>query len=84
MTISELKDLWQRLLGDIPNDTQFQLWISLHSIETVRHGILKTSVKNQSSGGRMSADHKVRFASAVMNGYAQQKATNINIRRRLA
>ena len=73
MTMPELKSLWERLLGAAPNDAQFELWGTLHSLETVKHGIVKTAVKNQSTGDLMTTDHKIRFASAVMNSSTAQK-----------
>jgi hypothetical protein len=73
MTIPDLKSLWERLLGAAPSDAQFELWGTLHSLETVKHGIVKTAVKNQSTGDLMTTDHKIRFASAVMNSSTAQK-----------
>jgi hypothetical protein len=67
MTVIELKALWGRFLGTIPSDAQFDLWVMLHSIETVHRGILKTIQKNLAVNGMMSDDHKIRFASKVMN-----------------
>jgi hypothetical protein len=64
--VNELKTLWSRLLGETPSDQQFDLWAALHSPEVVRRGILKTTQKNLSVGGTMTADHKVRFAAKCM------------------
>jgi hypothetical protein len=62
----QLKALWGRLLGTIPNDQQFDLWAALHTPEIIRQGILKTAQKNLSVGGTMSTDHRIRFAAKVM------------------
>jgi hypothetical protein len=64
--MTELKTLWSRTLGEIPNDQQFELWSALHAPEVIRHGVLKTAQKNLSMGGTMSSDHKIRFAAKVM------------------
>ena len=70
---SELKDLWLRLLGNVPRDEQFELWCTLHTDETVRHGITQTAKKNLSTGSVMTDDAKVRFASSCMNASTAQK-----------
>ena len=62
--MNELKQLWEKFLGVAPSDTQFE---SMHTAEVVRIGILKTAEKNLTLHGSMSADHKLRFASSVMN-----------------
>ena len=67
MTITDLISLWQRVLGIPPSKEQFEIWVELHSLETIKHGILKTAVKNQNRGGTMSHDHRERFASKVMS-----------------
>ena len=38
-----------------------------HDVETIHRGILKTIQKNLAVNGTMSEDHKIRFASKVMN-----------------
>jgi len=63
----ELKALWGRLLGQIPNEQQFDFWSAMHSPEVIKQGILKTAQKNLSIGGTMCDDHRIRFASRVMN-----------------
>jgi hypothetical protein len=62
----ELITLWQRVLGDPPDEKQFAIWLELHTADTVRRAILKTAIKNQQLTGNMSDDHKFRFASRVM------------------
>ena len=59
--------MWERVLGTPPAKAQFELWTELHSLETIRRGILKTGTKNMAMHGTMSDDHKIRFASKVMN-----------------
>jgi hypothetical protein len=63
----DLKELWEKCLGAAPSDTQFDLWLSMHTKDVVRIGILKTAEKNLTLHGSMSVDHKLRFASSVMN-----------------
>ena len=62
----ELKTLWAKTLGELPDDEQFYLWTNLHTAEVVRQAILKTAGKNLQLGKTMAAEHKVRFASKVM------------------
>lgn len=75
MTDIELKDLWTRTLGELPAPEQFELWLSLHTAETVRIGIQKTAMKNLQLNRTMSLDRKIRFASSVMQNrtYDPQK-----------
>ena len=40
--------------------------MAVHSIQTIEHGIKKTTQKNLATGNLMTTDHKLRFASAVM------------------
>ena|SRR5229473_563018 len=67
MTITDLISLWQRVLGNPPAQEQFEIWAEMHSFETMHRAILKTGIKNQKMGGRMSQDHRERFASKVMD-----------------
>ena len=73
MTLSDYKSLWSTFLGTPPSDQQFKLWMALHNEAAVRHGILKTAQKNIVLDGTMSDDHKIRFASKVMNASTQQR-----------
>jgi hypothetical protein len=67
MTPTEaLMELWDRVLGNPPLIQQFELWACMHSPETMKRGVTKTAMKNLQMGGQMSQDHKVRFASKVM------------------
>jgi hypothetical protein len=66
MTPAELMELWDRILGDPPLIQQFELWACMHSPETMKRGITKTAMKNLQLNGLMSQDHRVRFASKVM------------------
>jgi hypothetical protein len=66
MTDIELKELWTRTLGELPAPKQFELWLSLHTPETVRVGIQKTAMKNLQLNRTMTTDRKIRFASKVM------------------
>jgi len=62
----ELITLWERTLGTPPAKQQFVIWTESHTADVVRRAILKTATKNQTLGGRMTQDHRVRFASRVM------------------
>jgi hypothetical protein len=67
MTITDLISMWERVLGFPPAKEQFELWAMLHSLETIKHGSVKTAIKNQKLDGAMSQDHRERFASKVMS-----------------
>jgi hypothetical protein len=81
MTDIELKDLWTRTLGELPAPEQFELWLSLHTPETVRVGIQKTAMKNLQLNRTMTLDRKIRYASKVMlmRTYDPQKAAGQRI-----
>jgi hypothetical protein len=66
LTTEALREMWPRVLGHPPMLQQFELWACMHSPETMKRGITKTAMKNLQMGGTMSQDHKVRFASKVM------------------
>ena len=79
----ELKSLWERTLGTPPSEQQFVIWAESHPADIVRRGILKAAAKNQTMGGAMSDDHKVRFASKVMLTLSAQGEQNAANRARL-
>src|SRR5579872_1436530 len=70
----DLKELWATLLGNTPSQFQFALWLVKHRPEIVREAIIKTAQKNLEMGGTMSEEHRVRFASSVMNTQTARKA----------
>jgi hypothetical protein len=73
MNILTLKSLWIKLLGVLPGDGQWEFWVAMHSTQTIEHGIKKTAQKNLATGNRMTTDHRLRFACAVMNSSTAQK-----------
>jgi hypothetical protein len=79
----ELITLWERVLGTPPSDQQFVIWSESHTADIVRQAILKTATKNQTMGGTMTEDHKVRFASKVMLTLSAQKTEHAANRERL-
>jgi hypothetical protein len=79
----DLKTLWAKTLGELPDDEQFYLWTNLHALEVVRQAILKTAGKNLQTGKTMTAEHKVRFASKVMLTITTQDAANARNREAL-
>jgi hypothetical protein len=79
----ELITLWERTLGTPPIEQQFIIWVELHPVDIVRRGILKAAAKNQTMGGAMSDDHKVRFASKVMLTLSAQREEHAANRARL-
>jgi hypothetical protein len=71
--LNDLKKLWEQFLGEVPKDIQFQLWLNMHTFEVVRRGILVAAEKNLAMKGAMTFDHKLRFASSVMNSRTAEK-----------
>jgi hypothetical protein len=69
----QLINLWERTLGTPPSEQQFIIWTESHAVDIVRQAILKTATKNQTLGGMMSDDHKIRFASKVMLTLSAQR-----------
>lgn len=63
----ELIELWRRTLGNPPAEQLFALWTESHPADIVRTAIIKTAAKNLSASSPMSQDHRIRFASKVMN-----------------
>jgi len=75
----QLISLWERTLGTPPSEQQFVIWSESHAANIVRQSILKTATRNQTAGGTMSDDHKIRFASKVMitlSGQREEHAAN--------
>lgn len=68
--VAALKRLWTSVMPDIelPNDRQFSIWLVMHDLVTIQHGIEATFRKNQKSGLE-NADHALRFASKCMNTF---------------
>lgn len=79
----ELINLWERTLGTLPADQQFVIWSEIHAADIVRQAILKTATKNQTMGGTMSEDHKIRFASKVMLTLSAQREEHAANREKL-
>jgi hypothetical protein len=79
----ELIELWKRTLGEPPAEQQFVIWTESYKADIVRRAILKTATKNQTLGGMMSQDHRIRFASKCMITLAEQAAEHAANRARL-
>ena len=67
--IQDLMVLWDRLLGRVPDRTQFEIWAGEHAAAVIQHGILKTAAKNAALNRQMDDDHRARYASSVMNNW---------------
>jgi hypothetical protein len=80
----QLINLWERTLGKSPAEQQFVIWSESHAVDIVRQAILKTATKNQTMGGTMSEDHKIRFASKVMLTLSAQREENVANREKLS
>jgi hypothetical protein len=81
--MNELKALWQKLLGPLPADEQWELWLTLHAENVVRKGVLQAAAKNLSLGQTMMLDYKIRFASKVMIDQTAKDTQNEIYRERL-
>jgi hypothetical protein len=79
----ELIQLWGKVLGEPPAPEQFAIWTESYTSEVVRRAILKTATKNQTMGGSMSQDHRIRFASRVMMTLTEQAAEHAANREQL-
>jgi hypothetical protein len=63
-----LNTLWNYLLpGRSIDPYQFYIWMRLHPFSRVVDAIEKTGRKSVKLGGKMTADHLVRFCSKVAN-----------------
>lgn len=72
--LAKFKSLWESTLGEAPTKEQFSIWEELHTEEIIRRAILKTAMKNQSLKGAMDSDHRLRYASRVMQTLTEQVA----------
>jgi hypothetical protein len=81
--LSELKQLWLKLLGDVPAADQWELWAAMHTIAVIKKGILQCAAKNMALGKIMDQNFKLRFASSVMNIQSDRNAEHAENRERL-
>jgi len=81
--MNELKQLWQKLVGPLPSDDQWELWAAMHTPVVIRKGVLQTAGKNLSLGKTMTLDYQIRFASKVMIDQTNRDAQNLVYRERL-
>jgi hypothetical protein len=74
MSNQELREVWRALFRtEQLDEQQWVIWEKLHSVDTIREGILQLAVKHRKMAGTMTLDHMVRFASAVMNRLTKEK-----------
>jgi hypothetical protein len=70
----ELREVWRALFRtEQLDEQQWIIWEKLHSVGTIREGILQLAVKHRKMAGTMTLDHMLRFASAVMNRLTKEK-----------
>lgn len=76
MKAIEVRDAWTALFPKepVPAESQFALWLMMHSSEVVREAIVQLATKYRKLKGAMTADYMVRFASAVMNRLTKEAA----------
>ena len=72
--LAKFQTLWENALGEPPAREQFVIWAELHSAVIIRQAILKTAMKNQSLKGAMDLDHRLRYASKVMQTLTERVA----------
>lgn len=71
-----LMRMWSNLMpGYMPDDVQWNLWLNLHDITTVKIGITRTAKKKKTLQNKMNDDYAVRFASSVMNNITQHQVS---------
>ncbi len=81
--LNMLKTLWESTLGEAPAREQFAIWAALHSPDVIRQAILKAAMRNQTMNGGMTQDHRLRYASKVMQTLTAQAADHAANRERL-
>ena len=70
----ELKVLWKALFRtEPPTERQWAVWAIFHDADTIREGMLQLAIKDKKMAGGMSADYRIKFASAVMNRLSKEK-----------
>lgn len=65
--MNELQNLWNELLGNVPLESQFRLWLATHRPENLREAIVATAIKNTKMQGRMDVDYRIKYCSSVAN-----------------
>jgi hypothetical protein len=79
MKHQELQELWRALFRtEPPPEQQWVIWSNLHDEGIVRDGLLQLAVKHRKMAGTMTADHMIRFCSAVMNRLTSERNEAIN------
>ena len=72
-----LRELWQELFNQqAPTPTQIYIWLRRYPVEVVEEGIRCCAMKAYrlaAEQNEMSADHQLRYASAVMRNLQQEK-----------
>ena len=64
--VAALTRLWQMHLPQCP-ESQFKVWLQLHSFDTAHYGIGEAIKKFNKLSGAMDLGRLIRFASGVMN-----------------
>lgn len=67
--MTELRYRWERLMGRAPELDRFELWGEMHEFDLIRHRVLKTASKNQAMQKLMDLEHRLLYASSVMNSW---------------
>ena len=67
--VTTLRKFWNSLIPtDCPDEYQFNIWLDLHTFDSVVYGVRETARKYRTLGS-MTAQHMVRFASKCMNSH---------------
>jgi hypothetical protein len=63
-----LTELWAgSITSYMPSEAQWNIWLSLHSPETMLKAVLKTIKRWTKLDGAMNADYLVRYTSSLAN-----------------
>ena|SRR2546425_5307362 len=67
--LEAVNELWKTLLpgAPIPSQQQFDLWLDLHTPESLVKAIKGTARKRNSLNGQMSLEYLVRYCSKAAN-----------------
>ena len=71
-SLTDLRDLWTRLLGNPPEPDQFVWWATHFSDEVIKYGIQRVAAKNLAMSGKMTLAHRDAYATKVMRARVEE------------
>jgi hypothetical protein len=82
--ITEFSKAWEAILkAPAPDEGQWRIWYAMHAEDIIKEGLLQLFIKFRKLGGKMDAEHKVRFLSAVLNRLTKERNDALNTLRSL-